>query len=161
MEAPTEFLRTLFSALREQAVDVEGMFLDHVCYRVETVERYRELCRDLGPIAAMLGEQQIGGRPIATFRLHRPWHFHDRLVDVVEVPAPKVGSPYSEGYEHAEFVVPDLERFVARHGSLLWELTGMTKAHQAEARLRFGRISAKFHRRALHELIAAEQGDHV
>ena len=156
MGSPEEFLDTLFAHLQHSGVDVRPLLLDHICHRTATRERYVELCADLAGIAELLGEQVINGRPISVFRLHDPWCFHDRMIDVVEVPAPKPGSPYPEGFEHAEFVVGDLKEFVSRHGTLPWDLEGMGKPHNAEARLRFGAISAKFHQRALADVITEE-----
>ncbi len=156
MESPKEFLDALHGNLQRSGVDVEMLPLDHICHRVATGERYLELCAELAGKGELLGEQVVNDRPIAVFRLQEPWHFNHRLIDVVEVPAPKQGSCYAEGFEHAEFVVRDLEEFVARHGSLAWDLKGLHKPHNAEARLRFGAISAKFHRRALADVIAEE-----
>ncbi|MBV5336219.1 VOC family protein, partial [bacterium] len=57
-------------------------------------------------------ESDIGGRPIATFKLTTPIEVRSRdggtrFVDVVEIPSPKDGSPYGAGLEHVEFVVGD------------------------------------------------------
>eukprot|EP00591_Stephanopyxis_turris_P017004 CAMPEP_0195533180 /NCGR_PEP_ID=MMETSP0794_2-20130614/39980_1 /TAXON_ID=515487 /ORGANISM="Stephanopyxis turris, Strain CCMP 815" /LENGTH=105 /DNA_ID=CAMNT_0040665627 /DNA_START=129 /DNA_END=443 /DNA_ORIENTATION=- len=86
---------------------------DHVCYRTETIEEYNELVDALkGPGTSsgkveLLIEGCIGGRSIATFRLLAQGGVMTKhgLVNVVEIPAPKEGSPYKSGLEHAEFVI--------------------------------------------------------
>ncbi len=157
MESPEGFLHGLLAALREREVDVEGLRLDHVCYRVATCRRYRELCAELGTEATLLGEHAVGGRPIAVWLMHRPWTVGSLSIDVLELPAPKAGSPYPEGFEHAEFVVgQDLAAFVARHPNAGWDLSGLMKQANADIRLRLGNGCAKFHRQALRDVIAME-----
>ncbi len=151
------FLRKLFAALAESGVHVSRFPLDHLCYRVENDKRYQELRNELDREGVLLGENPIGGRPIATFRLNRPFLFEGRSIDVMELPAPKPGSPYPEGYEHAEFVVTeDLLEFTKCYPQLAWDISGIDKSINADVRLRFKDFSVKFHRRALAEVIAYE-----
>jgi predicted metalloenzyme YecM len=154
MQSPADFVHKLLAALREHAVDVEGAQLDHVCYRVGTQERYEELCMELGTKATLLGEHLIGGRPIATWLMHLPWTVEGRSIDVLELPAPKAGSPYPEGYEHAEFVIGEEPlHFAHRYPQLEWDLSGAGKPVNPDVRLRIGRFSVKFHRKALEDVI--------
>jgi predicted metalloenzyme YecM len=39
----TPFLKKVFAALKKDNINVSEYELDHICYRVETVERYNEL----------------------------------------------------------------------------------------------------------------------
>ncbi len=56
----------------------------------------------------------IAGRLISILHLHEPYTFGDREIACVELPAPKAGSPYKEGWEHAEFVTKEpLDVFIA------------------------------------------------
>ena len=156
---PTAFLDRLFHALEQDGIAVEGLLLDHICYRVESMERYTELKALLSKIGTCLGEHLIGGRPIATYRLNEPYRYRQRSIDVVELPAPKNGSPYPEGWEHAEFVVhEDPQVFAARYPDLNWDLSGALKTDNADVRLGYGGISVKFHRRSLAEVIEGERG---
>ncbi len=155
---PSSFLQDLFAALRADGLDVDGMELDHLCYRVTTAERYAA-CRELfAQQGTLLGESLVAGRPIATYRLHRGFHFRERSIDVVELPSPKPGNAYPEGYEHAEFVVDeDLLLFTQRHPALAWELDDLCKTTNADVRLRYRGFSVKFHRQRLSDVIVAEQ----
>lgn len=157
---PTPFLDALFAALERDGIDVAGLHLDHLCYRVASLSRYAELKATLASRGVLLAESEIGGRPIATFRLHRPLTYAGRSITVLELPAPKAGSPYPEGFEHAEFVVPMEPRsFAALHPELAWDLSGARKPVNADVRLNYGGVSVKFHQRALAEVIAEEQRD--
>ena len=154
---PAPFLRKLFSVLDENGVDVLRSPLDHLCYRVENDERYQALRNALDREGILLGENQIGGRPIATYRLNKPFLFDGRSIDVLELPAPKPGSPYQEGYEHAEFVVDeDLLAFIQRYPKLAWDISAIGKTINADVRLRFEGYSVKLPRRALAAELAAD-----
>ncbi|HPF89715.1 MAG TPA: VOC family protein, partial [Flavobacteriales bacterium] len=96
---------------------------------------------------------------IATFKLHAPINHQDRRIAVVELPAPKGGSPYPEGWEHVEFVVGEDPRvFAGRHPSLPWDMSGADKGSNPDVRLSYNGFSVKFHERSLEEVIAGEQG---
>lgn len=156
---PTPFLDRLFLALEKDGIATDGSLLDHICYRVESTERYTEWKAHLSNIGTCLGEHWIGGRPIATYRLHDPYRYQHHHIAVVELPAPKPGSPYTEGWEHAEFVVnEDPLLFAARYPKLKWDLNGALKTNNADVRLDYDGISVKFHRRSLAEVIEGERG---
>ncbi len=158
MTDPTPFLQKLFAELANCSVDVSSLELDHLCYRVEDLGRYMELRGQLDEEGILLAESTIGGRLIATYRLNNPIRFEERSIDVLELPAPKPGSPYPEGFEHAEFVVhEELLAFTERHPQLDWDLSALAKPVNADVRLRFGDISVKFHRQSLAEVIETER----
>ncbi|OQR84422.1 YecM protein [Achlya hypogyna] len=134
--------------------------LDHVCYRCETEEEYNHLSTAVLPaMATLLVESEVGGRPIATFKLREAILLgNGKSVDVLEVPMPKPGSFYKRGLEHAEIVVPfDLDKFVEANEALFWDLKGMTKASNREARIALGPdYNVKFHEQTLETVIADE-----
>lgn len=155
---PGPFLDALFAALETHHIDVSGSYLDHLCYRVADTEGFEAMRTRLATTGALLGETRVQGRPIATYRLHVPMVHHHRRIEVIELPAPKPGSPYPEGFEHAEFVVDeDLSALTRRYPHLPWDLSGLAKTVNADVRLRFGPIAVKFHRHSLAEVIAAER----
>lgn len=154
---PSIFLEKLFAALEDDGITTSSLELDHLCYRVETLARYAEWKDRLSKNGSLLGEHLIGGRSIATFKLNTPFIFQEHTIDVIELPAPKDGSPYTEGYEHAEFVVAqDPRAFAKRYPSLKWDLTGADKPNNADVRLSYEVFSVKFHERSLEEVIALE-----
>ena len=153
------FLVRLLAAVEHDLPEVAHWPLDHLCYRVDSAQRYAAINEALAEYGVLLAESTIGGRPIASYRLHQPLRFKGRSIHVIEVPAPKPGSAYPEGWEHAEFVadVP-LATLVEAHPQLPWELDDLYKPVNPDLRLRYAGFSVKFHERSLEALIASEQG---
>jgi predicted metalloenzyme YecM len=156
---PSLFLQRLFEALAHDGIVTDGLPLDHLCYRVETTDRYTAMKALLSENGRCLGEHTIGGRPIATYTLTTPFSFQGRSIEVVELPAPKTGSPYTEGWEHAEFVVDEEPKaFAARYPTVQ---LGPERRREEEATPMCGSTTAgfsvKFHRRALAEVISGER----
>ena len=148
--SPAPFLRRLFATLAADGLDVAGCELDHLCYRVETPERYAVLKAELAGLGELLSEKEIGGRPIATFELADPIRFGDRRIPCLELPAPKPGSPYPEGYEHAEFVIDrPFDDFMRSFPHLKFDTKGMHKGVNPEIRLIYEGFSVKFHHHSL------------
>lgn len=132
--------------------------MDHVCYRVETMARYHEMLTTLGKTGVLLGETEINGRPIATFELDEYLQAAGWVVPYVELPAPKKGSPYPEGLEHAELVVVgSLDRFLQRHEGLPFSYGGIGKSINPEAGLKADGISVKFHEQQLGAVVRIEK----
>ncbi|MDO8335894.1 MAG: VOC family protein [Candidatus Saccharibacteria bacterium] len=135
----------------------ELAMMDHICYRVETMDRYKDVFRSLGSLANMIGEVEVAGRPIATFELDEPLSAAGWVVPYLELPAPKDGSPYPEGLEHAELVViGDVEKFAKRHSDLPFNRKGMGKAINPELGLKIDGLSVKFHEQPLGAVVRIE-----
>lgn len=136
----------------------ELAMMDHVCYRVKTDERYKELLKTFSSAATLLGVAEVSGRPIATFEFNEYLEVDGWHVSYLELPAPKEGSPYDEGLEHAELVVTGgLERFAAKHRELPFDTKGLAKTINAELGLRVGDLSVKFHEQPLGAVVRIEQ----
>jgi len=136
----------------------ELTMMDHICYRVETIERYREMLSALEQYATMIGENVVNGRPIATFELDSYIHVDDWVVPYIELPAPKDGSFYKEGLEHAELVVAgSLGRFLEYHSDLAFGGGGMNKLINPEASLKTDGFSVKFHEQQLGAVVRIEK----
>jgi hypothetical protein len=139
-------------------VRAELAMMDHICYRVATEGRYYEMLEKLTGFGTLLGENEVSGRMVATFELDEYLRVGDWTVPYVELPAPKEGSPYREGLEHAELVViGGLERFIARHEDLPFSHGGMSKTINPEAGLKAEGISVKFHEQQLGAVVRIEQ----
>ena len=131
--------------------------LDHLCYRVETLERYEEMKRSLGEIALMIAETPVQGRDIAIFELHERLHTRGWKIPYIELPQPKEGSPYSEGLEHAEFVVlGSLERFQQKYDRLPFDTKAMDRIINPELGLKTDRAAMKFHNLQIGEVVRIE-----
>lgn len=150
----TEFLDTIFQYLAQQGIEVASFELDHICYRVETDERYEHLKKELSSIGSLLIESQIGGRSIASFKLTDPIIYKTRKIEVVELPAPKKGSYYQEGFEHVEFVIDlPFETFMQRYPTLNFITKDLKKSVNQGITLKETDFSIKFHHHTLEYVI--------
>ncbi|MEL6669425.1 MAG: VOC family protein [Bacteroidota bacterium] len=137
---PVSFLEEVFDQLAELKLDVSALPVDHLCYRVERMQRYFELREAIQTNGhQLINESVVNGRLISCFRLATPICFQNREIPLLELPAPKAGSDYTEGYEHLEFVV---ENDISKWPS--------------EVKLDKG-LRVKFHDISLDKLIAQEQ----
>lgn len=155
-----EFLRLMNKRLQDLNLDLSAYYLDHLCYRVATMEEYRSLKAQLCLEGDLLHEAMIGGRPIASFKLRAPITNVGRDINIIELPSPKNLSAYPTGFEHAEFVVEkDLLEFAKSLMPLMLDMKGLVKKHNPELKLELAPgMNIKFHRVALEALIREESG---
>lgn len=146
-----EFIENINRGLGELGIKRDELaMMDHVCYRVETEQRYQELLSMFAKQAVLLSETEVSGRMIATYELVDYLEAGGWIVPYLELPAPKEGSPYQEGLEHVELVViGGLDRFVERHSELPFSTKGMDKLLNPEAGLKAAGVSVKFHEQPL------------
>lgn len=155
----TGFIKSVDQGLTRIGIDKsEISMIDHICYRVETNERYQEMLGRCSEIGRLLGESEINGRLIATFEFYQYVSVAGWTVPYLELPAPKEGSEYSEGLEHAELVVVgSLEYFINRHTDLTFKTAGMGKSINPELGLKKDGLSVKFHEQQLGAVVRIEQ----
>ncbi len=157
INSSTTFLSQLFKMIKSKEIDVSQYELDHLCYRVETEDRYFEVKSILEKHGTLINESLVNGRPIAIYKLQEAISFSRRLIDIFELPSPKEGSNYEEGYEHVEFVTTEsLDVFLEKYKDIKFDLKGQRKELNKDVRLRLGRYSVKFHELSLEEIIRIE-----
>jgi predicted metalloenzyme YecM len=155
---PIIFLEKLFSMIDESGMNVDSYFLDHICYRVGTESEYSAKKAELLNLGTLLIESMVNGRMISTFKLHSPIIYKNRVIDVLELPAPKPGKTYESGLEHVEFVATHpLSEFLAKYPELDFEIFGINKALNADITLKLGEYCIRFHNQTLEEVIQAEK----
>ncbi|KAL3761799.1 hypothetical protein ACHAWU_001315 [Discostella pseudostelligera] len=164
-------------------MDVTTHHADHVCYRTESIEQYSRLVNALSAATndfSLLTESLISGRPIATFKMTTPITIKTadgtRILDVIEIPSPKDGSPYQPGLEHVEFVLGDgahnspvnseahqiaLTDWMSRYPSITWNVKALDKACNPDISTSFGiakygTVTVKFHLIPLEDVIKFE-----
>ena len=152
--SPNTFLDNLFQYLSKKKITVSNYELDHICYRVATEERYQTLKKALSNLGELLTESQIAGRAIASIKLNEPLMYKNRKIEVIELPAPKKGSFYKEGFEHVEFVidVPFVD-FMAAHPHLNFVTKDLKKSVNPGITLKETDFSVKFHHHTLEYVI--------
>ena len=162
-------------------IDTTPFHLDHACFRCSTVAEYDAVKSEMYEARqTLLVEGIIGGRPISTYALHPPIICGDRLVDTLEVPAPKFGSPYASGLEHVEFVIPSevtcpvnnegeheaaLRCFVASHPSVEFDTRALEKRCNPDVSMALSlggggaKLTVKFHLMALRDVVEYEKAN--
>lgn len=149
------FLDHLFKSLERDHIDVRNYEMDHICYRVETSESYKDISNKLLEQATLLTESQIQGRPISTFKLHEPLEYNHRKIYLIELPSPKPSSPYVQGFEHVEFVVgKDLIHLEKLYPQIAFISKGMSKKINPDLRIQYQDCSVKFHEYHLEYVIS-------
>lgn len=148
------FLDAIFDYLAQKKLNISNYQLDHICYRVETTKKYLYLKEKLSNFGELLIESKINGRSIATFKLYQPIIYKKRKIDCVELPAPKKGSYYQEGFEHVEFVIDaPFEDFMQQHAHLDFITKDLKKSVNQGITLKETDFSIKFHQHTLEYVI--------
>ena len=134
--------------------------IDHLCYRTDSLECYEKSKKFFSTIGHLLIEGPISGRPIATYKLLEPIHFENYSVDVVEVPAPKVGKETPEGFEHIELVIDtSFDHFIEEHPHLTFDRKGLSKEHNKELAIKLEAGVIKLHHMTLEDVIKHEKAN--
>lgn len=153
------FVQNINQGLRRAGIHKRELsMMDHICFRVETFERYDEMLDKIAERAILARETEINGRLIATFELRESLEAGGWQIPALELPQPKEDSPYPEGLEHAEFVpVSSLEAFRERHSGLDFNDAGMGKLINPELTLKTAGMSVKFHEQPLLSVVHLEE----
>jgi predicted metalloenzyme YecM len=155
---PIVFLNDLFAKLDDIGLEVDKYELDHICYRVESLDQYKIKKVELGFLGELLIESMVNGRLISTFKLSEPIIFNDRKIYLVELPAPKHAHSYKSGLEHVEFVTKDpLQKIVDRYPQYSFQVFGIHKKINADITLVLGEYCIRFHNQSLEDVIKLEK----
>jgi predicted metalloenzyme YecM len=157
--AGDKFLEHLFSSLKALSVSFpKNWDVDHICFRAGSMTSYQQSCQHLGGIGTLLTESEVHGRPIATFKLKKPFVVRDQIIDIVEVPAPKGSDGFKDGFEHVEIVVdiplPEVKQWLEGYGL---PSSQSAKSLNAELKVSLPGGNLKFHALSLESLIRLEQ----
>lgn len=158
------FLKELELQLIEVGIlnEILSQDVDHLCFRTETESDYRRTCADFKKFSELLIESKVNGRLISTFKLKEPLVWKDQIIDVVEVPAPKLGKKTRRGFEHIEALISEsFASFTARHASLKFDFRGAQKPFNPEIELATRVGAVKFHHMPLEAVVRVENKKHV
>lgn len=152
-----KFLDSLFQELERVNIDVSDLYLDHICYRTSNVDEYESLKIKFSLIGKLLIESNVGGRPIATYKLNSAIIYNERKIEVIELPSPKKYRNFSTGFEHVEFVIKDsFDEFRNKNSEVDFDLTAINKPNHAELKLFLNNCNVKFHHKSLEKIIKEE-----
>lgn len=150
------FVGQLLAELAPLMGESRAPTVDHLCYRAATLPEYRCLNAGLAQHGELLVEGMIGGRPIATYRLHQPVCWQGVSVPCIELAAPKPGRSHQAGLEHIELVVPSLHALVAAYPALPFKTANIDDGRNPDVGLMLPSGQIKFHLSPLSEVIDEE-----
>lgn len=153
------FLDNVFEELNKLKVDTSSFKIDHICYRVETINRYNELKYQLSTISTLLSEQLINGRYICIFELDKPISYKNYSISCVELPEPKKEQKYEEGFEHIEFVIlTTLKKFEEKYNYLNLNTKNINDARNPDISLTLdSNTSVKFHLKHIKNIVLEDK----
>jgi len=141
------FLKKILQEITAAGFDLSDFSqMDHMCYRVTSLTDYARKKQELLRVGKLLGEAQVNGRPIATFRLKTPVRYDGWRIDTVELPAPKASANFAEGLEHVEFVLFDSkEDFLEKYADKQFDLKSADRGINPEIAFKLPTYTVKFH----------------
>lgn len=155
------FLTKAFSQFAGLNFKLENHWhIDHLCYRTASDEQYNKLKNSFAQFSELLIESEVNGRLISTFKLFQPVTFYEWEIDLIEVPAPKLGKKTIDGFEHFE-IVCDLTfgEIKNKYSGSKFEESGLNKDFNQELELIFDGFAIKFHHLSLESLINIEKNE--
>ncbi|WP_235046190.1 VOC family protein [Bdellovibrio bacteriovorus] len=161
--AAQDFLQRVFNKLDAQNIQLDKhWFIDHLCYRVSSLENYNVFKTQFASFAELLIESDVNGRPIATYKFAEPIRFRDWSIQVVELPAPKPGKVTVEGFEHFEVVADSgFDEIKARYPKAVFSESGLKKDFNPELEISLDELAIKFHPLSLESVIRLEKNEAV
>jgi uncharacterized protein len=162
-ELAKNFLNDLLSEMKSLNLNIETYWdIDHLCYRVESQDQYLAMKQFLCEKGKLLVESEVNGRLISTFELDKPIQFGSFQINLIELPAPKVGKFKPEGFEHIEIVcdVP-FQQIIKQNSHLKFDVSGLTKLFNKELEIKLNSGSIKFHHLSLKSVVALEKNTKV
>lgn len=154
----TNFLDQIFKNIKHNQIDLKNYSIDHICYRTSSEANYLEVKNTFSQIATLLIESIVNGRMIATYKLHNPIVYNQYIIDLIEVPAPKIGKNTIEGFEHIEVVADShFSQIQMMNPNLNFISNGVNKKINPEIEIEFNNCALKFHNQSLEQVINIEK----
>jgi predicted metalloenzyme YecM len=141
------FLISILKEIEDEGFDLNDfMQIDHICYRVTSMDDYTAKKQELEEVAEFLGETMVNNRPIATYRLVEPIVHGKWRIDAVELPAPKPDADFAEGLQHIEMVMYDSkEKFIQKYKHKALKLKAADRGINPEIGFDLPNYVVKFH----------------
>lgn len=158
-----QFLIQLQEKMSQSNISLEKHWsVDHLCYRVESLDRYFQMKEILSDFADLLIESEVNGRLISTYKLKSPTCMGDRRIDLIELPQPKKGKVLKEGFEHIEVVIDqNFSEIQKKYSQCKFKKTGISKDFNAELAITLENDVIKFHHLSLESVIRLELNQKV
>jgi predicted metalloenzyme YecM/phosphoglycolate phosphatase-like HAD superfamily hydrolase len=137
----------------------EFEFIDHICFRTETIASYEKSKEEIALNSKLISEAYINGRPISTFKLNNPIKINSQYsIGLLELPAPKCGQYVKEGFDHIEVVSKSrLENILGKFTKLKFVTENISAKINREISILFNEGLVKFHESSLEDVIHSEK----
>ncbi|MCX6125505.1 MAG: VOC family protein [Proteobacteria bacterium] len=159
-----QFIDQIMAEAQSLGINIDALMVDHVCFRVGSIEEYEaakfQISNDMGSDLQghLLTEAQVNGRLIATYRLCEPLIVQGKMVEALEIPAPKASRSYESGFEHIEVVIREsFVDFQLRHPEIPFDTFNAGVAFNGEIAVSLPSGKVKFHHLPLSCVIAIEE----
>lgn len=149
------FFSDLLRRMKNVNIDIHGMPMSHLLYRVATMAEYENIRDNIKPLCSEFVETQFNGRAVSIIGLRDPLILEDGFqCEVIELPAPRAVHMYPSGLESIGVVVGEtLPEFKLKYSKAL---TG-TKDHGEHCQPAFitfdNEKTVKFYNIALKEIV--------
>lgn len=149
------FFSDLLHRMNAVGIDISGMPMSHLLYRVETIEEYIHIRDNIKPLCRKFAETQFNGRAVSVIELRDTLFLEDGFqCSVIELPAPRAVHMYPSGLESIGVVLgKKLQEFKTQYSK---QLTGI-KDHGEHCQPAFitfeNEKTAKFYDISLKEII--------
>jgi predicted metalloenzyme YecM len=142
-----DFLDKLMNEIVSRGIDVSNLEMDHLGYRVSSLEEYEKLTPEFMKLGEKVHENDVRGRMVSIYKLNEPWVYMNYRISAVELIGPKEGEELVAGYEYAEFVLKeDFKSFMKKYSEVDWDITTMKVPDFPMIKLKLNdSMRAKFH----------------
>ena len=115
------FFSDLLYRMKKVGIDISGMPMSHLLYRVVTIPEYEDLRDKLKSFCSEFVETQFNGRAVSVLGLKEPLQLEDGFkVSVIELPAPRPVHMYPSGLESIGVIVGKaLPQFINQYKNIL------------------------------------------
>ncbi|MBB64619.1 MAG: hypothetical protein CMO81_06100 [Waddliaceae bacterium] len=152
------FLDHVFDHLKEEGINTDRYFIDHLCYRSASEEDYQALQSAFASVAKKIHEALVGGRMISIFTFHEPILYRGHKITLFELPAPKPGREEINAWEHLEFVIDeDLYSFQTKYPNTVFDTKNLNRVENPDLTLHFPNTMVRFHLESLHDIVMREK----
>jgi hypothetical protein len=154
---PEKLFYEVVCFLKEKNIPLD-LECDHICYRIESLARYNHLKEIFQKHGFLRNESLVNGRNICIFQMPSPISYYGLSTECVELPEPKLNSPYKEGWEHAEIVTrKPLIDFIKTFPDLTFETQSLHKKINPEITIKISEATKiKFHEQSILDVISLE-----
>ena len=149
------FFTYIYSHLNQISIDIKGLELSHLMYRVATFSEYEKKCDQLKKFSSEYVETVYNGRPVSVFVLAKPLQLVESFsIQVIELPAPREAHKYPTGLEFLGIKINDtMPEFKTQYKNLITRFREL-KPYSIAALITFENgTSAKFYEMNFKELI--------